>query len=352
MGMLGSSLGRGLAGAARGAGSLADKYIDEELAANRAKMLEELRRTSATNIRNDDFAFKTDPGNVGKMRDIRAGDIEAEGKATRGQRVAALNDSELVTAESTAAERAAADARRRYADETPGVVDRTRQSADATAKAAAKYREPREGVGGAGGMKLPAPVKARLDILENNEKTIRTAMTKAIADRNWEPDKDAGQKSLVDDLKAIQRQRDALLLPYTPQQGGADPWGLMGDPSKPAAPTAPAAPEAKPAAAPASPSLLDRAKSRLAAEAPAKPEAPAGSPQAKWDARQAEAVAQKAERSTQAQQSVQAARSQFDADAASLTPIDLLQKYGSFGSRKNLSLEQLAALKATEAKAR
>lgn len=143
-------------GAVAGAGAnVMNKYVDERLAQQRAQFMAELQRTTATNIRNDDWKFKTDPTNVEALRGIKAGDIEAEGKARRGQKVADLTDPDLVTAESTKAERDAADARRRkvadYEAETPLVVDRTRQTAEATAKAQAKWRDakdPRQTVAG------------------------------------------------------------------------------------------------------------------------------------------------------------------------------------------------------------
>lgn len=83
--------------------------------------------------------------------------------------------------------------------------------------------------------------------------------------------------------------------------------------------------------------------------APAREQAPAGSPQAAWDARQAAQRQQQAEREAAQAAVVQRAQQQFDQDARALAPLDLLAKYQDFGARAALSREQLVRLKAAEA---
>jgi hypothetical protein len=83
--------------------------------------------------------------------------------------------------------------------------------------------------------------------------------------------------------------------------------------------------------------------------APAREPAPAGSPQAAWDARQAALRQQQAEREAAQAAAIQRAQQQFDQDARTLAPLDLLTKYQDFGARAALSREQLVRLKAAEA---
>lgn len=125
-------------GAAQAGAQIANKYLDDQIAAQRAQMLAELQRTTAGQIREDDDAFRNDPMRVQRDRDRRAADIEADGKVRRQQKVADLTDPDLVTAESSKAERDAADARRRKVDDitatTPAEVERAGLLAKATAK--------------------------------------------------------------------------------------------------------------------------------------------------------------------------------------------------------------------------
>lgn len=125
-------------GAAQAGAQIANKYLDDQIATQRAQMLAELQRTTAGQIREDDDAFRNDPTRVARDRDRRAADIEAEGRVRRGQKVADLTDPDLVAAESTKAERDAADARRRRVDDitatTPAEVNRAGLLAKATAK--------------------------------------------------------------------------------------------------------------------------------------------------------------------------------------------------------------------------
>lgn len=144
-----SIFGRLVGGAAQAGAQLANKYVDDQIATQRAQMMAELQRRTAGQVREDDDAFRNDPTRVQRDRDRRAEDVKADSVARRGERVADLTDPTLTTAEAAKAERDAADKRRRdVADieaKTPAEAARSGLIADATAKATAKYREPKEG---------------------------------------------------------------------------------------------------------------------------------------------------------------------------------------------------------------
>ena len=61
---MGSALGRALSGAGEGVARLGGKYIDEELAQQRAQALADIQRATAGKMRGDEFAFQNDPTNV------------------------------------------------------------------------------------------------------------------------------------------------------------------------------------------------------------------------------------------------------------------------------------------------
>lgn len=255
-----SIFGRLVGGAAQAGAQIANKYIDDQIATQRAQMLAELQRTTAGQIREDDDAFRNDPTRVQRDRDRRTADIEADGKVRRQQKVADLTDPDLVTAESTKAERDAADARRRRVDDitatTPAEVNRASLLAEAHAKMGAKYREPRAG-GADPFEKLPAAVKVAYAGLQKQADQINAAMVKAQADGMWEPEKNKAQADLMVRLRATQDKAAALLDPHLPKQPGRASADdeirkmLLGTGDvKPAAAGATGAAQAKPAAKP------------------------------------------------------------------------------------------------------
>ena len=87
---------------------------------------------------------------------------------------------------------------------------------------------------------------------------------------------------------------------------------------------------------------------RMAAPAPPREAAPAGSPQAQWDARQGAMRQQQAQQEAAQAAAVLRAQQQFEVDAKTLAPLDLLRKYQDFSARTVLGREQLARLKAAE----
>lgn len=149
MSLLGSAFGRALAGGGAAVSSISAKFIDEELAMNRAQALAELQRTNAKNIREDDDAFRNDPTRLERDRTNKALDVGAAAKANRDAELAGLNDPNYRGAKRTAADEDSADATRRAAEAakvlTPLEVEKASLTAEARARAEAKYREPRAG---------------------------------------------------------------------------------------------------------------------------------------------------------------------------------------------------------------
>lgn len=102
-----SLFGRALAGAGAGASALASKYIDEELQANKARLLADLQRTTAGYMRQDEDAFRNDPERVQRDRANKVADIEAEGgvrsKVALAGKLAEAQSPELLAADTNRA---------------------------------------------------------------------------------------------------------------------------------------------------------------------------------------------------------------------------------------------------------
>lgn len=94
-----SIMGRLAAGLGAGAATLGQKYIDEEIAQQRAQFLADLQRTTASKIRDDEFAFQTDPTKAEARRAVKAGDIVAEGEAKTKADLARAQNTDLAAAE-------------------------------------------------------------------------------------------------------------------------------------------------------------------------------------------------------------------------------------------------------------
>ena len=168
MSILGSAAGRALSGAGAAAGRLADKYISEELAQQRAQFLADLQLK--TNQRTEEY--QQSPEVQGRRRENARQDALTAG-ATKGEvELAELNNQPLQGARTAAKDRDFdADTgrkirgqKRELTELTPAqieaqnaVTDGTTQSAvkreglisEARARAQAKYREPRADEGAA-----------------------------------------------------------------------------------------------------------------------------------------------------------------------------------------------------------
>lgn len=106
MSMLGSGFGRALGAAGGVAAGMASKYIDEEIANNRATFLAELQRTSARGIREDQASF--DDTRAPVVRAQRAEDLKSAAGTQDMIELGRLNNGELRGAKRTAADEDAA----------------------------------------------------------------------------------------------------------------------------------------------------------------------------------------------------------------------------------------------------
>lgn len=149
MGLLGSAFGRALAGGGSAAASIAGKFIDEEIAMNRAQAMAELQRATGKAMLEDRDAFENDPTRLERNRTNKALDVTSAAQATRDAEIAGLNDPNYRGAKRKAADEDAADTTRRTAEAAtvlaPLEVEKAGKMAEARAKAEAKYREPRAG---------------------------------------------------------------------------------------------------------------------------------------------------------------------------------------------------------------
>lgn len=135
MGLLGSALGRAMAGAGGAAASLAGKYIDEEIATRRAEFLAQLQRGNAEHAAGVQFdlakrteEYTQSPEVQGRRRDNATAATLAQGSATRQSELEGLNDAEYQGARRSKADQDAADATRRSVDDikakTPAEAER------------------------------------------------------------------------------------------------------------------------------------------------------------------------------------------------------------------------------------
>lgn len=273
MGLLGSALGRGIAGAGAAAGSLANKYIDEELAANKAKMLADLQHSSAVKL----DQYNLSPERQAQLRTNATDATLAQGDATRQSELAGINDADYQAGvQGKKDSDATAETRREIAKlqaMTPAQIEAKNAATKGTmtieaqrealiAEARERMKAKYDTTGGAGGgLKLPPGVKATADRMDDDLKQINAAIVKAQAEGSWEPDRNPSQKQLIATQRATQLRYSQLIAPYLPgaKPGGADPLGIMGDEPAQKPGAAPAA--APKPAEPAGPSLWDRATS-------------------------------------------------------------------------------------------
>lgn len=257
MGILGSSFGRALAGAAGAAGALANRYIDEELAQQRAQALADIQRRNAQGMREDADAFDNDPKRLERNRDRVRKDALSAGRTSREVELEGLNDPALEAARTAKGDRDSKNATRRKVEEidslTPaearrvealGPVEAKRAGlvAEAQARVQAKYREPRQDGVSALNEKLAAIDK--MDFLDPQEKQ---AAKKALVGlgRQRDPELD------TETVKVQEMQPDGTMKETTRKQvrrpGQAGPAGPEDDPIKAAMDAARAAKDKKPA---------------------------------------------------------------------------------------------------------
>ncbi len=243
---------QGFSGAAA---NVSNKYLDEQIAKDRAQFMADLQRTTAGKIREDDFAFKTDPTRVQATRDIAAGDVKAQAGAKRAAELEGWTDTEY---------QAARDAQ-------------TDKDMKADAKRMSLLERAKVRTGGGGGdadpfSKLPPAVRAAYQGLSKQAEQINSAIVKAQADGMWEPDKNKAQSDLLLRQRVLEDKAQDLLKPYIPKpkgQQGASPDDdirklLMGEPAGGGAAGAAPAGAPKPPPGPLA-SMDERTLQRLAA---------------------------------------------------------------------------------------
>lgn len=150
-----------------------EREDEQEMWEKRTKLLAEIQRENAKTQRKDAFDFENSPETVGASIKTATAKAEAAGEVSRKQGLlnmtdpalreaqrtnadedaaaqvrrrieaatAELNDPGLTAAQEAAAKRKLEQAKEEYKAMTPLVADRAARSADASAKAAAKYRD-------------------------------------------------------------------------------------------------------------------------------------------------------------------------------------------------------------------
>ncbi len=244
-----------LTGFSAAGANVANKYLDEQIAKDRAEFMAQLQRRTAGEIRTDDFAFKTDPGRIQTTRDIAAGDVAAKATATRDAEKAGWSDTEYQQGKDA---------------QTKKETDEEVRKKTLFAQAEAKYRARTPGSDDPFA-KLPPAVRASYQGLAKQAEQINAAITKSQADGMWEPDKNKSQSDLLIRQRVLEDKAHELLQPYIPKQGkgGASPDDdiralLTGGAAGPA--SAGAAPANAPKAPPGPlASMDDRTLQRLAA---------------------------------------------------------------------------------------
>lgn len=275
MGILGSALGRAVAGGATAAVQLSNKYIDEELSIQRAQALADIQRANGQRMREDEDAFQNDPTRVARDRQRKRDDALAAGKTARDVELEGLTDPNYQGAKRTKAQEDAAAARReKVADieaTTPAEVNRTAQTAEAQAKAQAKYREPRAGSASDVADKVRAIEKALGRPLSEAEKltalglvkgrdpeldtetvtveelqpdgTVKKVQRKQVRRPGQEADAPAEDplKAAMDKARAEKAAKDGAKKPTAAAPGGTAAAPAAAAPAAPAVPTDPLA---------------------------------------------------------------------------------------------------------------
>lgn len=249
-----SFFAKAVANVGAGVGQVVNKYLDEQIAKDRAEFMAQLQRRTAGEIRADDFAFKTDPGRVQATRDIAAGDVKAQAGAKRAAEMEGWTDTEYQTARDA----------------------QTEKDMKADAKRMSLLERAKVRTGGGGGdadpfSKLPPAVRAAYQGLSKQAEQINSAIVKAQADGTWEPDKNKAQGDLLMRQRVLEDKAQDLLKPYIPkpkgQAGSPDDdirKLLMGEPAGAGAAGAAPAGAPKPPPGPLA-SMDDRTLQRLAA---------------------------------------------------------------------------------------
>lgn len=181
-----SALGGALAGAGNAAVNLGNKFIDEQLAQQRAQVLADLQVTTAGKIREQDDAFRNDPTRVARDRANRVADVQAEGGARNevalaGERARATDPALRQATIDTATDAARAAAKAKGEVERDEVVKRGTDPLFLKAQKALKEaeRQPES----AGSLAQAALARAQLAAIQKVE-GLRDQLAEAVATGN------------------------------------------------------------------------------------------------------------------------------------------------------------------------
>lgn len=362
-----SGFGNFLAGAVGGGGlavaNMASKYIDEEIQQRRAQALADIQHQ--TMVRGEEYmqspevqgrrqSNERDALQMRSEQALSADVARAESpnlrKAKIDERVSFLQgttpaeiEAQNAITEGTASTKLDADRTRRLVTD-PMDVEKERALAairgneqirvsEATQEAMQRRQEALKTAFD----KLPEQKKLDFQAAAAEMKEVNKAIIEAQAGGGWDPSKNGGQKQLAVTKAALSERMRTIL-------GGRHSDDALGifSPNSQSAP-APSSPPPAPAPAPkpASSSVVEQRRAE-------REQAPAGSPQAKWEEKQAAARAAAEAKAAAKQSEVSNARTAFDADTKALDPMALLQKYGDPSSRASLDITRLARLNQIE----
>lgn len=404
----GNFMAGALVGAGNGVSSIASRYIDEEIQRNRAQAIADIQH--ANMVRGEEYIESApvqerrlgNERNLLQMRNqqqLASREAEASSPTLRQARIddrvsflegttpAEIASQNAIT-EGTSGAKLDAD-RMRAKVMTPLEIERARGIADAQWGARSAYDERLEGktgAGGKGGAKMSEAGKLQLQDINKQDEALQKAINDGVAGGTLKQDpNDPAWQHFTRQKQALQVQklrifaREGLISGEDEAKNlidaGASPADLQvsvrqaqligGDYAKEFASTvnehlSRVANKAQPSTPQASntTSLVEQRRNASQASAsgqgvatpsqPTEPVAPEGSPQAKWNARQRELRQQEAEREARRSADQKRMWDQFDIDAQTLTPIEMLRKYDGFSTRRGLDIERLARLKTIE----
>lgn len=390
-----SGFGNFLAGAAGGAGagvaSIASRYIDDEIARNRAQALADIQHQ--TMVRGEEYMQSApvqerrlgNERNLVRMRseealssdiarasspELRQAKIDDRVEFLRGTTPAEVEAQNAIT-EGTAGTKLKAESDRVKAL-TPLEVARAGGIADAQWRARAAYDERLDGKPGAGkGVKMSEAGKLQLQDINKQDEALQKAINDGVAGGTLKQDpKDPAWQHFTRQKQALQVQKLRVFAREGLISGSDDADNLIAAGSSPAelqtsvkqaqliggkyasefadavqahlAKQPQPSPASSPMApAPASPNLREQRRAE-------KQPAPEGSPQAKWEARQQELRTAAATRDAERQARLDRERQTFDADLQAMDPLELVRKYSDPTSRAGLDTSRLSRLNQIE----
>lgn len=393
-----SGFGNFLAGAVGGGGAavagLASRYIDEEIAQNRAQALADIQHQNM--VRGEEYMqsapvqerrlgnernllkMRNHEGLAGKVAEasspeLRQAKIDDRVSFLRGTTPAEV-DAQNAVIEGTAGAKLDAE-RMRAKVMTPLEVERAAGIADAQWGARSAYDErlDKSASGTGKAAKMSEAGKLQLQDINKQDEALQKAINDGVAGGTLKQDpKDPAWQHFTRQKQALQVQKmrvfareglisgaedaaSVIASGATPQELEASmkQAQLIGSDyanefnaavkdhlSKRTPASAAPAPAQKPAPAPSGNIMEQRRAERQPA--------PPGSPQAKWDARQAELRAAAESRQSERQARIDRERSTFDADVQSMDPLELVRKYSDPSSRSSLDTSRLARLNKIE----